>query len=226
MVEELHHELRAALSSVRFSEALRAGVQHTFRQLAEQVYLAAFPPKLAAPIPTSPSQSPPERSSTPDPGKQGAAAALLSSNGRHVVPSSDACKGACEISAASSQTGPSSIQEPCSCQGNATQTPNTTAGQPREPFSVRLSTSLLSLMGLSGGANSGAAATGPTSPSQPRARQLVSPHIQHDPVPIARLLKPVQSAADPLFVDVRQITMVRCEIWDDHVKMLQHTLQL
>jgi hypothetical protein len=186
MVEELHSELRAALSSTRFTEAVRAGVQHTFRQLAEHVYLAAFAPKPA--------------------GAASQAGALTSQGGglsAELSGQNAGSTGASEISAADSQ---SSSPEPT----KSTQTSTSAAAEPQESFTVRLSTSLLSLMGLSGSAP----AAGPPSPSKP-APAL----IQHDPVPVARLLKPVQSAADPLFADVRQVTKVSMVIgWIGHLQ--------
>lgn len=209
MVDELQGELRAVLSHYRFADALRAAVQHTFRAAVTgmQAQLMAVP---AAPLAGLPVRR--QQGTSDDVGASGHAARAASgpSGGSHSEASQQEItsggSGHVEVTtgtqAGCGAAGESAGGAPAAqavCGGSCSAAAVCNGGQaPPSPHPRRTSSS----------------GSGRGVPVSPRASLMGAASVLLDlplppPRPLARALKPVQAASDPLFADTRKLTAVR-----------------
>eukprot|EP00798_Chlamydomonas_sp_ICE-L_P031408 gene31408-6574_t len=175
-VQELQEEMRQILSSPEFSAALRNSIEVTFRAAATHV-LAAIPP-----LPTPPAK---HQTQSPNPEL---------SEPSSVNPSQEEDTSAISTD----QQGGSSGEDADSASSSATRDPESGASTASEATSEPQASSPAVEHELSSGKVDAGEA------SQPKLKPVLSASVPSRPM--ARLLKPVQSASDPLFSTASTIT--------------------
>lgn len=187
MVDELHEELRVVLLNHRFTDAVRASVQHTFRAVAAQLF-AAFPSAAPlAPDATGPSSAPasdPSAAGAPAPGAVAAGAASSNATPTTNVPASGS----------SNSSSNKDIPTVASSQGILSKTWSQT----------RLSFPQLPSLGLPSRSRN----TSQQLLSQNSSSLPASPAANKPPKPLARLLKLVQTSAEPAFENTQKLSKV------------------